>query len=453
MDQLDEILNDLIDLTICANEFPRDFDYRFKMLDENYNQTIQNLSDQTLKLYSNLASYILNEDVDKSEDAFIEGDKAIQDLLNSKEMNILNEPVKSQSAQVSEIEHFVVGDCEIIYSKNIPKPPKFVNPMKYADKQNSSKNPPLHELTELPLIVNPLTPDFDMSKVVIVNDISKEKKCCEEISYSFPRGPLFIACLNHRVRTYRPFCCILLVMTPQYKVYFFDILQIRSDTRALYNLMMEKSITKIMYDTEPDLHILAESHNLYISPLLDVSVQKTPLEVYLAVNLKKNLRKCVVDWRIRPIANELIEIAVQSIWYLPNIAYEVMNITDKNLLLKQKWEFPLLPYSFTEFQANEATQVIASLDSEITNLELKIIFELVKWRDSIAVIEEESPNFVASDIALLKIAKTKPKTINDLSSCLNDIFTPYIESFAPDIVTIVSKSNPSDANNIFNLIH
>ncbi|OHS95231.1 hypothetical protein TRFO_02206 [Tritrichomonas foetus] len=431
-DEIDEFMNDLIDLTIIANSLPRDFDFRFKMLDDDYREKMTALSDRTLNIYSQLTSHVLTEPVEPTEDAFLDGDRAISNLLNSKDLDILDNPPQNQAKAAADVEHCQIGDFEVFYSKNIPKPPKFV-----ISSNIPPPKPEIIPLASLPVISNPNPPKLEISKIHYISDVPAEMEFCNRLIQAFPNGPVFVACQNHRIRTYRPYCSLLLVMSPQYQVYVFDILKIRANLKPLYDLLMNPQIVKVMYDAESDLQILAESHSLYISSLLDVCTDDSLFEDLIVEPLKK----CIVDWRIRPLDEKLLLIAAQSVWYLSQVAYDKLKNIDSNVFLKKEYFLPSLPYVFGQQEAEAATRAIAELDPEISDSEIKIIMELVKWRDSIAVIEEEAPNLIATDQAILKISKEKPKTAEDLQNFLGDLMTPHLSTYSLDIILTVKKES------------
>jgi ribonuclease D len=65
--------------------------------------------------------------------------------------------------------------------------------------------------------------------------------------------------------------------------------------------------------------------------------------------------------------------------------------------------------------------------------------ELVKWKDSVGAIEEEGPNFVASNSCLRKIVEGKPRSLEELAHVLGEETTPQLESFQSDLLYIIKK--------------
>lgn len=482
---LDDFHNNMIDLTIHAIKFPCEYDYKFRMLDPEFSDQMENLSIKTFSLLSKLSDYVnfdpsnsdeslddkdpsIPFDEDDIDSIYESSEKAIQSLINSRDIDVLDKPPSKNTQQIqqtiqnasnNDIIMSQYGNYTFFFSKNVPKPPKFVTPT--TTYSSIAPVDLIKPLKEIPLIVNSKTPQFDVSKVINVRDISKETQYVDEIIRSFPNGPLFVASLNHRVRTYRPFSSLLLIMTPQYKVYIFDILSLRLNLSPLRELLMNKDILKIMYDAGEDIKILAESLNMYVVPLFDISLIESPLpqrdEIHpLLIEdiVVPHLKKCFGDWRIRPLNDELLTIAAQSVWHLQSIANEVIIrnqdrfleiINDSNNSWYSFGRMPNLPYIFGQDEAEEASFKIFKLDQQLSDQDKDIIFELVKWRDSIAVIEEESPNFIATDEAILKIAKDKPLTAEELVSDLNDLMTPQLSTYVTDILLIV-KNNSENSN-------
>ncbi|KAK8885901.1 hypothetical protein M9Y10_041358 [Tritrichomonas musculus] len=475
-----EFINNLIDLTALTKDFPRDFDYRFKMLDQNFSDQMEKSSTRTLNLLFNLSSYVnLNESnpgenyeyqnvsfsPDNVDSILSSCDKAVQSLLNSRDMDSLDKIPQQQQKKgdnSDSIEKCEYGDYTVFYSKNVSKPAKFVTPNSVY-----SKIAPINlikQFSQIPTIVNSNTPNFDILKVINVQSIPNEESFVNDIARSFPKGPLFVASLNHRVRTYRPFSALLLVMTPQYQVYVFDILALRLNLSPLRELLVNSNILKIMYDAGEEIQILAESINMHVIPLLDISLIESPLPqrdemhpLLIEDIVVPHLKKCVVDWRIRPLNDELLSIAAQSVWHLPKIANEVISrnrdrfleiINDSNNSWYSFGRMPNLPYKFGYEEQEAAVREVLKHDksNEITEENKNIILELVKWRDSVAIIEEESPNFIATDQAILKIAKEKPTNLDELFSVLEELFTPQLSTYASDVLLIVHNNSNQNEN-------
>jgi ribonuclease D len=163
------------------------------------------------------------------------------------------------------------------------------------------------------------------------------------------------------------------------------------------------------------------------------------LEDVLAV---ESLQPVVVDWRIRPLTEELLMIAARSVWYLPQLTELRIQRASEAEILSSCQEFSVPANSKFVIDDDEYLAVMAEIMHPligIDEIEGHILLDLVKWRDSVAAIEDESPNFVASNLCLRKIVEAKPRTVEELNSLLGELSSPYVDSFRADLLYIVKK--------------
>ena len=76
---------------------------------------------------------------------------------------------------------------------------------------------------------------------------------------------------------------------------------------------------------------------------------------------------------------------------------------------------------------------------------LKVLKMLLKWRDYIARVQDESRAYVLPNHVLLEIARILPKTQNDLKDCMRSSSTPLaIQKHSKELLEMISdKLNPS----------
>ncbi len=74
----------------------------------------------------------------------------------------------------------------------------------------------------------------------------------------------------------------------------------------------------------------------------------------------------------------------------------------------------------------------------ITELETRILFELNKWRQSLAISRKSSLHAIMSNKILLDIAKQKPLTLDELK-LISGVGAVKVENFGNDIIKIISK--------------
>ena len=122
----DTLLDDAIDLKILANKFPLDFDFRFKMLDQEFSDQIQSISAKTLDLLSKLSSYVnsdpsnldavsksLSISFDDADSIFDLSDQAVQSILSSRDLDAIDKPPQDpQQQQQKPIQNNISTDIE-----------------------------------------------------------------------------------------------------------------------------------------------------------------------------------------------------------------------------------------------------------------------------------------------------------------------------------------------------
>ncbi|KAH0795665.1 protein RRP6-like 2 [Histomonas meleagridis] len=433
---MDEALSALIDLTIIAKEIPESFEFRFNMLNPAFQEKADINVQKTVSLCSKLSSFVLGEDIPENEDTILfDLDRAVVNLLNSREMLYLDKPPKPRQVEIP-VESKVINGIQFIYSKQIPKPSKRVCTIEPP--------PAVPQLTSAPEFPIQNPPPFSSSSFKIIADPNSLTEMCVFLSQNYG-GPLFVSFLSHRVRTYRPFPCVALLLTINYELFIIDLIKINdlSDLRTL----LYSEIPKIMYNNRFDLQILAETHGFYLSNLTTIGSNDVPIEEVLS---KYSLSKCVVDWRIRPLTTELIQIASNSIWYLPLLYKDALE-GSLEITLNNYFEMPLVPYTFTDDEANALLQYVASKSENLDEKQMKILFELIKWRNSVAEIEDEAPNFIVKDNALLKIVLAQTSNDAQLLECIGDDMTPYLMTYLSDIILMI-KANTEDVSAINSIL-
>lgn len=436
--EIDEILSSLIDLQIISQDIPTSYEFRFNLLDAKYKSNADDISSRTRSLFSRLCSFILSEEVDASDESMPPNlSRAVNALLNSKEMRCLDRIPKPQIAACA-YETLERNGVKFFYSQSVPKPPKPPAAPDAPPRVPCLSSAPEFVFTEPPArgSVHPITID-DSAQLRNFVEITK-RNVYEE---------LYIAFLGHRVRTYRSFPCLLLVMSRDYEVLVFDLFKLQSDIGTLRDFLNNSPNPKVMFNSRETIQMVAESYGFYMSNLICVGDSGSPLESLL---LQFNLSPVVVDWRIRPLSQELLQIAVDQVWYLPHLLKEAGN-SGTPVVLNNYEVMPCVPYIFNESEINSTLQTILSLSrTEITEKQITILTELIKLRDSIALFEDESPNFIVKDSTLLKIALTERPDEALVLQNMGSGASPYILAYVSDVLLILRRNlNDEDTQLLF----
>jgi ribonuclease D len=428
----DELIDDLIELTVAANQILRGPDFRIQFFQSSFRENATACAARTLQLFQSLTSFTLGSPVsDNDLDFSLEAGRAIRSLLDSPDLDILDRPRRNPTP-IAPVEHFLQGEIDFLFCRTVPKPARFVHSCQLPEA--------IPTITRLPSIVNPTPGKLSISSITYISGPELLASCCDLLRTAYSTGPIYVSLHIHRVRTYRPIPCLLLLMSPDYSVYAVDILECRDVLGSVYELLQDPGAVHVMFAPLEILKILAESLGMYVSNVLDVSGNDgLSLEKTLA---SEHLNKCVVDWRIRPLNEELLLIAARSVWFLPRLADKVLKTQPSTELFERARQFAdPFPYDHTfseEDVENTVREIALSVDS-LGEFGLEILTDLVRWRDSIGALEDESPNFIALDAALLRIAQMKPTTAEEIDECLTGCSNPILDSYRSDLVILVKK--------------
>jgi hypothetical protein len=336
---MDESRKGLKELTVAANHLPRGLDFRFQSLNAEFRDKLAQASSQTISILTSVTSFIL--DLPPSEiDLSLDPDRAIRSLLDSADFDHLDRPAPKPTT-FGQIERYSSGGIEFLFSRTVPKPPRFLhtNPI--------PNSVPI--VTKVPSVFNPKPGQLSISNIRYVTRPELLIAACRTITAAYPRGPLYIGLQTHRVRTYRPIPCLLSLMTPDYSVDIIDILNCRDALDPLFGILQSPEMLHVMFAPEADLAVLSESLGLWISNVFDPA--ENPDVILEEAVTSFQLKKCIVDWRIRPITEELLTIAARSVWYLPFLTDKIVKSRPETEILESCARFgnpPPAAYAFGE---------------------------------------------------------------------------------------------------------
>lgn len=123
-------------------------------------------------------------------------------------------------------------------------------------------------------------------------------------------------------------------------------------------------------------------------------------------------------------------------------------IQELNLIYAQK---PMIPYHYDEEEKiKDINEIIPNLDPD--DQSFKILDELLKLRDQVAQMEDQSPSLIFSNSSMKSIAIEKPQTIESLTNLLDDSLITYANAYKYDILYIVRQISNTSTQNVFNMI-
>ncbi|EAY07175.1 HRDC domain containing protein [Trichomonas vaginalis G3] len=427
MIDVDDLITALKDLTETANKLPVGTDYSIETLDDSIMEKLNSIQAQVIYITQLTVDFIdpINDDINKN---IIENrcELAITKLLDSSFINEKQNVLSLNESKDNDIIEEEINGRIFYYSKSIAKPLKY--------------NSTYSEVPQFPQIT--FTPDF-LTLCSFKSDFSyqfidKEEDLKRVIFKLKSMTTLFISIEIHRVRTYIPFPCLIVLYSPYVGIFIIDLLKLRCCTGILSELLYNKEIIKIFFDKEL-FKIMHESLGIYVYPYVDLSLVNTQSLEHIFKQEFDGL--CVVDWRIRPFTDELINIAVRRVNVLPKITIKSkidLNIINK-MNVHEKEEF--MHQKFTKEMARELVVHLCSKFGNLNSNGLKILEELLLWRDEKAYLEDESPNFIALDKEMWILSYIQPMSSEELISCLGENISPYLKEDINGIVGIIKNRN------------
>ena len=429
---IDTFLESLINLTAASAGIPADFDFRFCALDEEFQTEADELAKQTIQISRNLTSYILNQPVSEFDDEYvIDVDLAINELLGSRDMDILKKK-PSKPVSFKPVEKKTIGDIKFFFSPTVTKPPKFVHNRKLPEI--------IPTLETVPVVITGEQPVLNTECLSVIAEPALLSESVDKIRSSCG-GILYLSFLSHRVRTYRPFECVCVLMTPTFSVSIIDLIALQSCLDPLIALLQSEDIVKVMYAPDETLNVLAETLGTYVAPVVD-ACQTSGVPIEDAISDTVSLKKCVVDWRMRPINDELALIAAASVFYLPYLLKRKLDAMSPEAIISECKRFANPPPTEYILKGPEIEAAMSEIPGvgDMSETSVAILRDLVVWRDSVASLEDESPNFIASNQMLKNIASSVPLTLAEMEKTLQMASTMFLDSYKSDVLLIVKRA-------------
>jgi ribonuclease D len=140
------------------------------------------------------------------------------------------------------------------------------------------------------------------------------------------------------------------------------------------------------------------------------------LEKYFGVKLDKRFQRA--DWGKRPLAPELIEYARDDTHYLLRLHdLQLKELEKQNRLKEARAAFESLTrvsWSEREFDPNRYATLEGA--KELDSVSLGVLRELYALREELARKQDRPPFKILSNLSLVRIARTQPRTLAELSA-------------------------------------
>lgn len=466
---LDNFLNSIIDLHLAAKDFPKPVQILYQP--PLYSSKVQYAQDKTIILSKLLISYISTPHISSSlSNPFADLNISMDFLLSNqtdKSLSITNK--KDSNFQRKNQEHFLKTNSNSKRFSNIDVQsiPKVNYPLCHPRSLISDNiliiySPPETAFPKFFPISQPF-PFFDPGPLKYFSSLSEifnedsstnnfnpcivtTSSQLNEICNNLKKSPfLFCSTEYHRIHSYRPYTCLVILMAPESStIYLIDILLLRNNDSSLNPLadFFSSQSVKIFFNPIDDLQILFESLGITCFHVLSMKKLLTGFQYKNFPTSKKEAFgkfNAVVDWRIRPLTEEMQQIAMNEVIglrdllkkssSLPNELFiNVINDYDQNQKVKK--------YSF---DSNVIAEEMCNNKSELKSKKI-LLQKLLEYRNNTAMIMNESPNVIISDTLLMDIVTFSPKSDLDLEECIerNNSFKKCIMNKA-EVLNIIKE--------------
>ena len=235
---------------------------------------------------------------------------------------------------------------------------------------------------------------------------------------------------HHSYRSYFGITCLMQISTRSYD-YVIDVLLLRQSMQLLRKPFANPKILKVFHGADWDVKWLQRDFGIYVLNMFDTGQASRVLgfERYSLAYLLKEICNIIVDkryqlsdWRIRPISEEMLKYAREDTHYLLYIYDELRRRLVKlahdrvpeepliylNITLKQSKEICKTIYQKTEFKDYNYFLTIARHAASLKKVQISVLKLMLKWRDYIARLEDESAGYICPIKEIVEIAKSLP---------------------------------------------
>lgn len=418
----------LIELTEVANKLPTGIDFELAQLEQPFSTKTDQLKKRTFNLASKLISFInksaIIEDMDDLENA---SEATMTKILNELDLSNIEPKKQMQTVTQNKTEIKDVNGISFLYSTSVPKSPKFSPTIVVPETLNKIQNlPDFSNLADL---------QIDHQQRKFIDNLRDLQSAVVQLS----KAPyIFLSCEIHRIRTYRPYPCILVIYAQDFGIFIIDIMKIRFNLEPLKELLENPNVIKIFYDSNL-YSLLIESCGIFISPSIDLSLSyegQTLNECIANLQITQDYsRRMITDWRIRPLTDFMQTNAVVGVIHLPKIIAMTQDIK-----IPDPPTPSFTPYSFTQELADSIFAGIISKYGDLDELSAAVLKNLISWRDSVAAIEDECPNFFVTDGQIYTIAINLPKTPKEVLECFGATIPHLVNTYRGDIVQMIKST-------------
>lgn len=211
-----------------------------------------------------------------------------------------------------------------------------------------------------------------------------------------------VGVFSHSYRTYTPFCCIIALYSPDGYIYIIDAIKFRTIIPGLR--LLKCGVKKVFTSRRAVDAIFTDFGTMGCYRNFDIPAS----DFY-------------VDWRIRPI-NEAFE---------GIICDDLMKAVEKlNMGLPTELHVPTVEDATANFLG----------EFNLTEVSAEIVKNLLNFRDYLAKLNDEGPQYVISDKQLYNLIVNMPSSLEEFES-LFDRMSAVLRLHASDFMIILNRKS------------
>jgi len=284
---------------------------------------------------------------------------------------------------------------------------------------------------------------------------------------------------HNQYRSFQGMTCLMQIST-RTADFVVDTLKLHASVGPyLREAFKDPKKRKVMHGAWNDVLWLQRDFGIYVCNLFDtmqasrvLGLERNSLayllKYYCEVSANKEYQTS--DWRIRPLPKEMVKYAREDTHYLLYV-YDLMRITlvarSDTRVLSYEWDMPpALPLKYKDknyallkvykrsFKVclqlykkellNETswTKDIEGMKETRLNVSQHgVAWELYKWRDTMARLDDESTDYVMSNKLLIEISKKMPQTKSELVQIIEKFEDhSYLRVRLDEVVEVIKVS-------------
>ncbi len=251
-----------------------------------------------------------------------------------------------------------------------------------------------------------------------------------------------------RVNTYYPKLCLIQIANLK-KTFIIDPIKL-NDIDAIYTLLYDESITKVLHSAHQDIEIFFNIMDKIPSPLFDTQIA-SPLFGFNrgigyanlindALNIGLDKSQSRTDWTKRPLTDAQLRYAADDVIYLARVYHHFVSLITDSISeeLIKSFAVLYLPETYRPNPEDMWKKIFAV--RRLKGKSLTIAKKLAAWREVTARKNNIPRKWVLSNQALVELAKQMPVKIADVLT-VKEIKQKDAKRYAEEWLAIIAGVN------------